>query len=217
MKKPKPIEKWLAWRALLSAQQWIVFIASVAIILVITYGVLMRYIIHHDVPAIEEILVIFGMWLYFIGASLGSHDDSHIHADFFTSYCHKPKVLRVHQAFVYGVIVVINIILIIWAIKYVMWIFDKPGQSINWRFPLSWSKMPIAISIFLMMVYSIYHFVRRAMNHFEPLPAEEDEETTNTGNDIDNVTEQETIPAATDAEPAVPPKADEYTQERSTD
>ncbi|MDR3354955.1 MAG: TRAP transporter small permease subunit, partial [Synergistaceae bacterium] len=69
------------WGFLDVAQQLVMVMTSVAIVILILVQVTLRYIFMLPLMGVEELACLFGFWLYFTGASNGARERSHIKAD----------------------------------------------------------------------------------------------------------------------------------------
>ena len=167
MKKLKPIEEWIFWKALIHAERFILVFASAAAAAVVFAGVIMRYVIKTDLFGIEEIVTIIVMWLYFIGAAYGSFEDSHIKADMLPALIKNKKALKTLNLAIYGISAALLTVIAFWGLQYAHWSILSGGKSVGWRFPLIISQIPITIGFVLMWFYAICHLVRTALKKID--------------------------------------------------
>src|SRR5699024_5984200 len=80
------------WHLLLHAQRTILIVCSLLLVIGLGATVVMRYILKIDLFGLEELLVIPAFWLYFIGASFGTYEKSHISAELVSVYVKNEKV-----------------------------------------------------------------------------------------------------------------------------
>ncbi|KUK61302.1 MAG: Tripartite ATP-independent periplasmic transporter DctQ component, partial [Synergistales bacterium 57_84] len=69
------------WRVLGILQKIIMIISSMAILTLVLVQVLLRYVFVMPLMGVEEVATMVGFWLYFMGASWGTAERSHIKAD----------------------------------------------------------------------------------------------------------------------------------------
>jgi TRAP-type C4-dicarboxylate transport system permease small subunit len=72
-------------------------IATLAMVFVTTYGVVMRYFFRRPDPITNELATIFLLWGYLFAVSLVQFNDRHIKADIFTSFMPKGFVNALHR------------------------------------------------------------------------------------------------------------------------
>ena len=54
--------------------------SSIILTIMIGVSVYIRYVLHDSFRGNEELITLFAMWLYWIGAAYGSYEDTHITA-----------------------------------------------------------------------------------------------------------------------------------------
>ena len=159
--KIKPVDHWLCWKFLLSIQRWLLFGASLAAVLMITYNVVLRYITKSDLFGQEELMAILAMWIYYIGAAYGSYEDSHIKADFLGVIIKNPRLLKARNIFCYAAVFLISLVITKWGLDYFSWSYQAGGRTSGYHIPSIVSQIPITISFIMMTIYSTYHLVRQ--------------------------------------------------------
>lgn len=160
MKKIKPIEDWIVWRYMVKCQRFILIVTSIIIVLTITAGVLMRYILKTDLFGIEEIMTLIAMWLYWVGGSYGSYEDSHIKADLCASLIKTERGFKILNIIIHAITVGVLCVLTKWGVEFAIWNIKSGGKTPGWGIPTIASQIPITISFIMMLFYSIYHLIR---------------------------------------------------------
>ena len=161
-------------RWLIHAERFIEFVSSFVVISTLTLVVLGRHIFHYTFLGYTEILVLAAFWMYFIGASAGSCDESHITADILSQFVGERAKLKLglFSKFV-QVVIGIPLIMLSWG----MLKFDiQTGQTtVDLEIPLLYSQAPILVGFTLMTFYAFVYFIRdifRLKNlKDEPAPA----------------------------------------------
>lgn len=162
----KPIEQTHIWRFMERLMSWILIICGVCLIAVIAIAVVMRYVMESTLFGSEEILAMAAIWLYWIGGSYGSYEDSHISADMTNLLIRNEKVRHIYQGFARILTTAITGVFAYWSISnYAIPNFQAGTRTTGLRIPMIYSRIAITIAFVLMFLYSVYHLVR----HFKPL------------------------------------------------
>lgn len=80
----------------------IMMVAGTAVVLLIMAGAFLRYVLKIDFYGSEEIVLLFGYWLYFIGSIAAARNRSHLSADMvnvFTSVIPFPLTSAQHTRY----------------------------------------------------------------------------------------------------------------------
>lgn len=72
-------------RLLENVLKWLLIVSVVGLLLTMTGQVLLRYVFKSSFVGVEEISILFGLWLYFTGMALVSVHDRHIRGGFVLS------------------------------------------------------------------------------------------------------------------------------------
>ena len=68
------------WNGLLIVQRGFIIIAGCVVAVLIFIEVMLRYVFGSPLFGVEEMVTLIAMWLYFLGASYGAYERSHIKA-----------------------------------------------------------------------------------------------------------------------------------------
>lgn len=138
-----------------------VITALVAIVLFT--GVIMRYVFKSDVYGIEEITCILALWMYFLGSSYGSYEESHIRADMIQTFSKNKRVVDFSLCCADLVSVIVTAYFSVVGINYFIWNVNAGVRSAYWHFPLLLSQSAITVGMLLMLLYSLYHFLDKLL------------------------------------------------------
>lgn len=165
------------WKWLINAERFVEFVSSAVVIITLTLVVLGRHIFHYNFLGYTEILVLAAFWMYFIGASAGSYEESHITADILSQFVGERTKLKLglFSKFM-QVIIGVPLIMLSWG----MLKFDiQTGQTtVDLEIPLLYSQAPILIGFALMTFYAFIYIIRdiyrlRELKDEPAAPAEE--------------------------------------------
>ena len=144
------------WNGLVYLQELIMVVSGGIIIVLVFVEVLLRYVFGSPLFGIEELICIIAMWLYFIGASYGAYERSHIKAELMYIWFKKPRSYALIKAISSLITFVLSIIIISWAYPYFIWGITKGETSQALLLPMVLSQSVIFFSAILM---SFYFFV----------------------------------------------------------
>lgn len=138
------------------------FVSIACLIMAATFFcvVILRYGFQADLFAYNEWLLIICFWLYFMGAALGTYDDTHINADLLSFVTDNPRLKRLRKVIVTVIELIISIAIVYWA---VLMIYDEFDSYPTWqttvalKIPFLVPRMGILIGFVFMTFYSALH------------------------------------------------------------
>lgn len=80
---PRPLGKLVS--ILLNVKKYFLAISSLIMAFVFFFVVVLRYWFQTDLFAYEEWVLMIAFWVYFLGAAMGSYENTHVKADFLLS------------------------------------------------------------------------------------------------------------------------------------
>ncbi|GAI80820.1 unnamed protein product, partial [marine sediment metagenome] len=87
--------------------------------------VVLRYVLGSPLFGVEELICLIAMWLYFIGASYGAYERSHIKAELIHIWFKKPRTYALIKAIGSLITFILSIIMISWTYPYFIWGITK--------------------------------------------------------------------------------------------
>lgn len=159
----KPIESNMFWKALIRVQEIVLVVSSVSAVLLIVASVVARYILKTDFFGMEDVLLISTIWMYFVGSSYGSYEDSHIKADILTNSIKNENTKKVINLIEKTVSCIIIAILAWWCIDFVRWNLITMPVSPALKIPLITSQSAVAIGFVLMFFFQAYHLYKAVL------------------------------------------------------
>ncbi len=149
----------MIWNGVVFLQKWFIIFAACMVTLLVFVEVMLRYVFRSPLFGVEELVVLFAMWLYFVGASYGAYERSHIKADLITIWLKTPRSLALVNTLASLITVVLSIILVSWTYPYILWSFEKGGTTQALLLPRVLSQSAILISALLMTLYFFVEFL----------------------------------------------------------
>ena len=160
MKKLKPIEETLVWKAFAKTERFILIVTSLLAAGCVFVGVIMRYVLHKDFFGQEEVVTVIAMWLYWIGGVYGSYEHSHIGADILSTLLPNKDVVHILDIVCNVLSIVVLVFFTLWSLDYVQWAIDQGAKSMGLKIPLIFSQLPLFVGFFMMLLYEIYQLIR---------------------------------------------------------
>lgn len=161
MKKLKPIEETLIWKFMEKMLSFFLILGSAAMLILIVTNVIARYIFNSAIFGAEEILGFLIVWMYWIGGTYGSLEDSHISADMTNLLIKNDRSRHCYQIVVRFVTMVIVGVFCYWSLtNYAPRIISAGSTTPGLHIPYVVGKIVIPVALTLMFLYSVYWFVR---------------------------------------------------------
>ncbi|NLV57966.1 MAG: TRAP transporter small permease [Clostridiales bacterium] len=133
----------------------IIIITGSIVTLLIIVGAFMRYVLKIDFYGSEEIILIFGYWLYFIGSISAARAKSHLNANMVTVFTRNKKVIAIANVVMDVISLAICILAIKWCADYWNWTFPlRPKTSVH-KIPLYLQQLPMCLSFLMWGLYLI--------------------------------------------------------------
>lgn len=149
-----------SWNFLLNLQKVIMFLSGVLVLMGLVAAVLLRYVFHKDLYGLEELIMIPAFWMYFIGASYGTHLDTHITADLTNAYIKSKRIKSLIQVLNTMICLVIAAVFTVWANDYVAWSIESGATSSVWGYPHYIPQSAILFGFLLMTFYLLVKFIK---------------------------------------------------------
>jgi len=151
----------LIWHTLVNAQKGFLIASSCFLILLLTGEVIMRYLIHYPGMEVEEIATLVAFWLYFIGASYGTYDRSHIKVEIFHLILKNPRKLAIAKTSATLIALALSGLMVYWGFHYFLWGITKGERSRVLLLPMVFSQTSIFFGGILMFLYFLTELIDR--------------------------------------------------------
>jgi TRAP-type C4-dicarboxylate transport system permease small subunit len=161
MQITSPIEKTVLWKGLASIMRIILIVCGVCLIILVGMSVFLRYILDTTFVGTDDLIVLFSIWLYWMGGAYGRYEDSHISADLKSVLLKNEKARIIADFVVRLVTTIIAAIFAYWSItEFALWNIQAGTVTTGLRIPLLASNIVLTISFCLMFLYSIFYLLR---------------------------------------------------------
>lgn len=161
------IEHTLLWDILVKIVRAGMVVCSIVTTVVIFTAAFMRYVLHKDFYGVDDIILLFAFWLYFLGAVHGSYENSHIKADILMTLMRNVRLKEAINLIGQVVLVGINVILIIWAWQFFMRGIVEMPKTTALHIPYFIPRFAIFLGLLLMELYHVVYLIKNVRNYFK--------------------------------------------------
>lgn len=151
------------WKGLSEIIRWLMIACSVISTGCMVYSVILRYVFKGNFYGSDEVIMLFAFWLYFMGAVYGSYENSHIKADLLNVYIKNMRKKDAVALLGQILTIVVNTIVLVWAIRYFGAEIAKGGLSTGLKIPLVIPKSAVFFGFLLMEFYHVVYFIKNTM------------------------------------------------------
>jgi TRAP-type C4-dicarboxylate transport system permease small subunit len=149
----------ILWKIPLILQILIMVVGGGVVGILIFVEVFLRYVLGSPLFGIEELILFIGMWLYFMGASYGAFDRSHIKAELINIWCKDERSLAIFRTIASIITVALSVIMVSWAYPYFVWELVRGGTSQALLLPNVLCKSAVFFGSVLMSAYFITELI----------------------------------------------------------
>lgn len=147
------------WKGLLAVQKGFIIIAGCVVAILIFVEVMLRYVFGSPLFGVEEMVTLIAMWLYFLGASYGAYERSHIKAELVHLWFKTPKSLAIVKSIASVITVALALIMVSWSYPYFIWGIKEGETSQALLLPMVLSQSAVFFGSILMSIYFIAELV----------------------------------------------------------
>ena len=148
------------WRGTIKGFKVIEALLVFLVTMLVFINTLCRYIFKINLPWTEEVLLIISMWMYFLGAMLGSEEESHISGDLISSSIKSGKGKKIVAVITNFINVVISGYFTYLTALYCIKQTRLGATTAVLRLPKGTSQYAILFGLVFVFLFSVYHFIR---------------------------------------------------------
>lgn len=149
----------MLWNGLLSLQKGFIIIAGCIVAVLIFIEVMLRYVFGSPLFGVEEMVTLIAMWLYFLGASYGAYERSHIKAELVHLWFKTPRSLACVKSIASLITVILSLIMVSWSYPYFIWGIKEGETSQALLLPMVLSQSAVFFGAILMSIYFVAELV----------------------------------------------------------
>ncbi len=142
--------------------QYIMIITGALITILILAGTVMRYILHINFYGQEEVVLLVGFWMFFIGSISAAREKTHLNADMLSLFTKNQKILNGFALFKEICSLLICILAAKWCIDYFAWSVPKNPKTSVHKIPLYLQQFPMVLSFVAWSIYLVRDVIKGA-------------------------------------------------------
>lgn len=112
------------------------FIASLLVVGLMLFLVLARYVFGWSIVGLLELIMLFGMWLYMLGALIASRRNEHLVVDFIELQITDQRIQLMHKALISLITFLICLFFVVLAWRMLAWGMRRPQSTPGMGIPL---------------------------------------------------------------------------------
>jgi len=147
------------WKGLLFFQKCFMIVAGCIVTVLIFIEVMLRYVFGSPLFGVEEMVCLIAMWLYFLGASYGAYERSHIKAELVHLWFKTPRSHAIINTISSSITFFLCLLMIKWSYPYFIWGLKKGETSQALLLPMVLSQSAIFFGSILMSLYFLTELV----------------------------------------------------------
>jgi len=145
-------------------ERTILVISSTLVWIGICIAVFLRYFLRKDLFGLEEILMILGFWLYFIGGAYGSYTRTQIKAELLDFIFSNPIIISVVKTFGNIISFIMAAFLLKWSYEMAIWGWQNAAHTPVFNLPMVMAHAPLVLGFLLMSVYTLVELAEEIRN-----------------------------------------------------
>lgn len=127
--------------------------------------VFFRYVLNKPIFGINELVLLIGIWLYFIASAYGAFEKSHIQVSIMHLIL-KDKSLAISKSLASAITTFLSVTMIQWSYTYLAWNVVKHGVTPALRIPLILYQSAILFGAIFMSIYFFTEFIDNFLKIF---------------------------------------------------
>lgn len=153
--------------SLVNIQKVILLVSSLLLVISLGTTVLLRYIFKTDLFGLEELVIVPGFWLYFLGAAYGTRDDSHIKADLVNEFIKNRNTVGIIKIITMSITLITCLIMTIWGFDFLVWSYSSGAKSPALNIPHYISQASVFIGFLLMSLYFLSNLIKEILSYIK--------------------------------------------------
>lgn len=137
------------------SERTILVVSSTLIWVGICTAVFLRYFLRKDLFGLEEILMILGFWLYFVGGAYGSYTRTQIKAELVDFVFSNRFIISIIAIVSHLISFVMALFLLKWSCDMLLWGWQNEAHTPVFNLPMAMAHAPLVVGFLLMSVYTI--------------------------------------------------------------
>lgn len=144
-------------------EEYIIVITGTAVTMMILANALFRFI-KYDWFGSEELTLIVGVWLYFVGSICAARSDTHIKGDMLNMFISSEKLTLIFNIIRDVVSVIMAAVFTVWTTQFLIWQVSLGASTAVYKLPNFISLIPIPLFFAFWTIYLLRALIIRLMN-----------------------------------------------------
>lgn len=140
----------------------VIFVSTAAIVCLISFLILSRYVFGWSVVGMLELSTLSALWLYMIGAVVASRNREHITVDFTAQSLRNPRLSAAHDLAIAVILFVLGLFFLSLSWDMIGWAMRRPQITPGLGTPLFAGQAALVTAAVLGMVYTMRDIVKAA-------------------------------------------------------
>ena len=157
--------------------RFVLIFTGIAIVLLVTYYVITRYLLGTNFNGFEELCILIVVWMYFFGAANAGREQSHISADMLDLFVKNRRVFQVVVTIRRAICFLVAAVMAYLAWDFMMFSATRGATTTILKIPMVCYHISLFLGITLMAVYDLCYLVNDIQKLFRPDEQKGAEET----------------------------------------
>lgn len=141
----------------------VAIIASISVVSLMLILVSARYLLGMSVVGLHELILLFTVQLYMVGALIAAQRRSQLTVDWLAQKIAGNKVDEWHEALISAITLTATIFFVVWAYRMMAWGMERPQLTPALGLPLWISQVPIFISAIGCSAFALRDLLRSVL------------------------------------------------------
>ncbi|MCG2580472.1 MAG: TRAP transporter small permease [Marinobacter sp.] len=159
-----PRKKNLASHLISNVIDTAVIVSSLAIMGLMLFLILSRYVFGWSIVGVLELVMVFGIWLYMLGAITASRKRDHLVIDLLALSLRSERTRSFHKILISLITGVISLFFIYWSYKMLMWGLKRPQVTPALSIPVWIPQSAIMLAAVASFLYALRDLILDARN-----------------------------------------------------
>jgi len=155
----------IIWCGIIKLLRFFIVIGAYVCAALIFIEVFFRYVLNTPIFGINELVLLIGIWLYFIASAYGAFEKSHIQVSIMHLILND-RMLAVSKSLASAITTFLSITMIQWSYAYLAWNVMKHGVTPALRIPLIFYQSAILFGAVFMSIYFFAEFIDNFLQIF---------------------------------------------------
>lgn len=138
-------------------------VSSLAVVGLMVFLVLARYVFGWSIVGLLELIMMFGMWLYMLGALIASRRNEHLVVEFVAEKIESDRVQAWHKLLVGGITLAVALFFALISVRMLQWGIQRPQSTPGLGIPLWIPQSSIMLAAAGCCLYALRDMVCAAL------------------------------------------------------